>query len=151
MSPTQAIPAAHRTLHWFVLLFMAATSAANGVLMILFSEQWYLCLITPERAALFNPHFVIDVGSAYVTVGVALLWAALRPAYAFPLVTMGLLFSLLHAGNHLYEYLSFGNPTRYIAIELLGIWGPVVVLGWLSRALKPRGALPQRLEDERLL
>ena len=142
---------AHRTLHWFVLLFMAATSAANGVLMILFSEQWYLCLITPERATLFNPHFVIDVGSAYVTVGAALLWAALRPAYAFPLVAMTLLFSLLHAGNHLYEYLSFGNPTRYVAIELLGIWGPVLVLGWLSAALRSRSTTPHKLDDERLV
>ncbi len=141
----------HRPLHWFALLFMAATSASNGVLMILFSEQWYLCLITPERAALFNPHFVIDVGGAYVTVGAALLWAALRPAYAFPLVMMALLFSLLHAGNHVYEYLSFGNPTRYVAIELFGIWGPVLVLGWLSVALRSQPSAPHRLEDERLV
>jgi hypothetical protein len=140
----------HKTLHWAALLFMAATSMANGALMILFSEQWYLCLITPERAALFNPHFVIDVGGAYITVGAALLWAALRPQYAFPLTTMALLFSLLHAGNHVYEYFSFGNPTRYVAIEILGIWGPVLVLGWLALALRPPRPALQRLQDERL-
>jgi hypothetical protein len=140
----------HKTLHWAALLFMAAASLANGALMILFSEQWYLCLITPERAALFNPHFVVDVGAAYITIGTGLLWAALRPQYAFPLAGMALLFSLLHAGNHVYEYLSFGNPTRYLAIELLGIWAPVLVFGWLARALRPPRAPPQRLADERL-
>ncbi len=140
----------HGLLPWAALLFMSATSLANGVLMILFTEQWYLCLITPERAALFNPHFVIDVGGAYVTMGVALLWAALRPPYAFPLTVMSLLFSLLHAGNHVYEYASFGNPTRYIAIEIVGIWGPVAVLAWLALSLRhPRDAT-RRLKDERL-
>ena len=140
----------HRPLHWLLLLFMAAMSLGNGALMILFSEQWYLCLITPERASLFNPHFVIDVGAAYLTVGTALLWAALRRQDAFPLVTMALLFSLLHAGNHAYEYLSFGNPTRHAVVELLGIWAPVVVLGWLSLALRPDRP-GHRLEDERLI
>lgn len=129
---------AHKTLHWAALIFLAANSLANGVAMIFFTEQWYLCLITPERAALYNPHFVIDVGSAYVTMGVALLWAALRPQWAFPLITLSLLFSALHAGNHVYEYLSFGNPTRWVVIELFGIWLPLLLLAGLSLATRPR-------------
>ncbi len=140
----------HKPLHWAVLLFMAAMSLANGMLMILFSEPWYLCLTTPERAALFNPHLVVDVGGAYVTVGVALLWAALRRLYAFPLVAMALLFSLLHAGNHVHEYVRFGNPTRDVAIEIFGIWAPVLILTWLALALRRAKARPHRLDDERL-
>ncbi len=134
--PTPASP--HRPLHFLTLLFVAGTSRANGALMVLFTEQWYLCLVTPARAALYNAHFVTDVGTAYITLGAALLWAALRPAYAYPLVMVALLLSGLHAVHHLYEYGSFGLPTRSVAIELLGIWGPVLLLGWLGLQLRPR-------------
>jgi hypothetical protein len=138
MSSIETARDAHPPLRWALLLFLAFLTLSNGVLMILFSEQWYLCLITPERASLFNPHFVIDVGGAYVTMGVALLWAALRPVWAFPLISVALLFSLLHGGNHVYEYLSFGNPTRYLAVEVFGIWAPLLLLAGLAVVTRPR-------------
>lgn len=130
----------HTPLHHLVLMFMAGITLANGALMILFTEQWYLCLINPARASLFNAHFVTDVGTAYLAIGAALLWATLRPAYAYPLVMIALLFSSLHVVHHLYEYGSFGIPTRHAIIEALGIWGPAVVLGWLGWRLRPSTA-----------
>lgn len=126
-----------------VLIFLAALTLSNGVWMILFPHNWYLCLITPERAALFNPHLVIDVGGAYVTSGVALFWAALRPRDAFPLLAMSLLFALLHGGNHLYEYATFGVPTRHPIIEWGGIWAPVAILVWLTLAVRPGARRPR--------
>lgn len=124
--------------HKLLLLFLAGTSLGNGLLIVLFPQQWYLCIANPERAALYNAHFVTDVGTAYLTIGAALAWAALRPAFAFPLTMIALLFSSLHALHHLYEYSTFGNPTRHIAIELLGIWGPVALMAWLAWILRPR-------------
>jgi len=126
----------HPPLRHFLLMFMAATSIANGLLMVLFTEQWYLCIANPQRAALFSPHFVTDVGTSYLTIGAALLWAALRPLQAAPLVAMALLFSALHALHHVHEYASFGLPTRSAAIEALGIWGPVLILVWLLLNLR---------------
>lgn len=127
------------TAQFGALMFLASLTLSNGIWMILFPQNWYLCLITPERAALFNPHFVIDVGGAYITSGVAMLWAALRPAYAFPLLAMSLLFAVLHGGNHLFEYATFGVPTRNAVIELGGIWAPLLMLVWLTLAARPKG------------
>lgn len=129
---------AHPPLRHFLLMFMAATSIANGLLMMLFGQQWYLCLVNPQRAALYSAHFVTDVGSAYLTIGAGLLWAALRARDALPLVAVALLFSALHALHHLYEYAGFGLPTRSAAIEAPGIWGPVLVLAWLLLDLRRR-------------
>jgi hypothetical protein len=131
MSPSQ-----HPPLRYFLLMFMAATSLANGALMVTFTEQWYLCIANPLRAALYSAHFVTDVGTAYLTIGAALLWAALSPARALPLVAVALLFSALHAVHHVGEYLGFGMPTRSVLIELFGIWGPVAILAWLFIGLR---------------
>ncbi|AXQ29168.1 hypothetical protein D0B54_10930 [Solimonas sp. K1W22B-7] len=126
----------HPPLRYFLLMFMAATSLANGLLMVTFTQQWYLCIANPLRAALYSAHFVTDVGTAYLTIGAALLWAALRPARALPLVAMALLFSALHAVHHVGEYLGFGMPTRSVLIEIFGIWGPVAILAWLALDLR---------------
>ena len=126
----------HPPLRYFLLMFMAATSLANGVLMVAFTEQWYLCIANPARAALYSAHFVTDVGTSYMTIGAALLWAALSPARALPLVAIALLFSALHAVHHVWEYGSFGVPTRSVLIEIFGIWGPVAILGWLGLDLR---------------
>lgn len=131
---TPTLPAAQRLL----LLFLAGTSLGNGALIVLFPEQWYLCIANPARAALYNAHFVTDVGATYLTIGCALLWAALNPRYAYPLTTIALLFSGLHALHHVYEYSTFGNPTRHVLIEVLGIWGPVALMAWLSFGLRAR-------------
>jgi len=66
-----------------------------------------------------------------------MLWAALRAQYAYPLIGVALLFSVLHAVHHVYEYASFGMPTRHALVEALGIWGPLVLLAgliWRRRA-----------------
>lgn len=125
----------HPPLRYFLLMFMAATSLANGALMVLFAEQWYACIANPARAALYSAHFVTDVGTAYLTIGVALLWAAQRPRRAFPLTAVALLFSALHGLHHIKEYIGFGMPTRSALIEVFGIWGPILLLAWLAREL----------------
>ncbi|HSW13645.1 MAG TPA: hypothetical protein VLI06_12445 [Solimonas sp.] len=122
----------HPPLRYVLLMFMAGTSIGNGLLMVLFTEQWYLCIANPQRAALFSAHFVTDVGTAYITIGAALLWAALQPRQAWPLTVIALLFSAQHALHHVYEYASFGLPTRSALIEAFGIWGPVFLLAWLA-------------------
>ncbi len=119
-------------------LFLAGTAFGNGLLIVLFPEQWYWCIANPARAALYNAHFVTDVGTAYLTIGAALAWAAARPAFAYPLVTIAALFSSLHALHHVYEYLTFGNPTRFVVIELFGIWAPAAAMLWLAYAYRPR-------------
>jgi hypothetical protein len=124
---------------YLLLLFLAGTSIGNGLLIVLFPQKWYLCIANPERAAAYSQHFVTDVGTAYLTIGAALAWAALRPAFSFPLIVVALLFSSLHAAHHIYEYLTFGNPTRHVVIELFGIWAPAAAMSWAALYAKRQG------------
>jgi hypothetical protein len=119
-----------------LLLVLAGGSLGNGALMMLAPAPWYGCIVNPQRAALFNAHFVADAGAAYLSVGAALLWAALRPLYAWPLVAIALLFSALHGAAHVYEYTSFGMPTRGWLIEGIGIWAPLLLLGGIALRLR---------------
>lgn len=124
------------TWRFALLVFLSGVSGANGVLMVILPQPWYLCIVNPARVAAYNAHFVTDVGTAYISIGAALLWAAMRPRHAYPLIGIWLLFSLLHAVHHVYEYAGFGIPTRHVLIELAGIWGPVALLGLLLVAFK---------------
>jgi hypothetical protein len=119
---------------FFLLLALGGGMLANGVVMLLFTQTWYACMTGATLA--FNQHFVSDVGAAYLATGGGLVWAAYRPAWALPLVTIALAFSALHAGLHVRDYFTIGMPTRHWLIEALGIWAPVALLGWL--ALTPR-------------
>lgn len=124
------------TWRFALLLFLSGVSGANGALMVLLPQPWYLCIVNPARAAAYNAHFVTDVGTAYISMAAALLWAAMRPRHAYPLVGISLLFSVLHAVHHAYEYTGFGIPTRHALIELAGIWGPVALLTLLLAAFR---------------
>ncbi len=126
--------------HWRTLLLaMAAISMANGLLMILFTGLWYECISNPARLALYNRHFIIDVGCAYLAVGGGLLWAARDAAAARPLIGVALVFNALHVCNHLLEYAQGAIPTRHWSIELVGVFVPTLLLALLLRTAPRAG------------
>jgi hypothetical protein len=116
-----------------VLAVLGFTAAVNGVLMILFSAPWYECIINPARLTLFNRHFVIDVGGAYLTFGGAMLWTIRRPAIARPVLALSLGWYGLHALNHLAEYAAGNLPSRHWSIEVFAIFVPTFLLALLLR------------------
>jgi len=50
--------------------------AANGFLMLFDPAQWYAMVPGVPETGAFNPHFVRDIGAAYVVAGVAIAWLA---------------------------------------------------------------------------
>ena len=51
----------------------------------------------------WNVHFLRDIGASILVMGVALAWAALRPAVRFPLVAVATLFFTVHALVHVFD------------------------------------------------
>ena len=74
--------------------------AANGFLMLLDPAQWYAIVPGVPETGPLNPHFVRDIGAAYVVTGVAIGWLA-RDARAVPAALAGALCTP-----------SFTSPTR---------------------------------------
>jgi hypothetical protein len=100
---------------------------------------WYerVPAAVPDTGPL-NLHFVRDIGSMYVTMAAALFWAAARPAARVPLLTIVLLFHLLHAGGHVMDTLAGRLPASHWAIDFPGVYFPTIILAVLLAALARR-------------
>ena len=130
---------------WFVVLIgLAVLNLGNGAWMLADPAGWYhnLPAAVPHTGPL-NEHFVRDIGSVFVMMGVALVWAALSPPARLPLVAMVALFNALHALVHVVDTLRGRLPASHWAIDFPGVYLPtliaVVVTGLLARR-RPRAA-----------
>ena len=74
----------------------------NGVFMLLAPETWYGLIPSVADTGPFNPHFVRDIGSAYLVAGGGLLWFCLERR-ARPAAVAGAAFLTLHALVHLWD------------------------------------------------
>jgi uncharacterized protein YjeT (DUF2065 family) len=74
----------------------------NGVAMLGFPETWFGLVPSVADTGPFNPHFVRDVGSAYVVAGGGLIWFWLDKR-ARPAAVAGAAFLALHAFVHLWD------------------------------------------------
>ncbi len=101
---------------------------ANGLWMLLAPAGWYLHLpaAVPDTGPL-NPHFVRDIGAAFITIGVVLLLAA--PSRGVLLAVT--LFYVLHAVVHVTDLTAGRLGAEHWLIDLPGVFLPAVVLGVL--------------------
>ena len=112
---------------WFVLLILfGLASAGNGVWMLADRAGWF-GRVAPDVTP-FNVHFVRDVGAAYLTGGVALLWAAFRVEWRAPLVTFAALFHALHAIGHVRETSTGELASHHWWADLPGVYLPSAIL-----------------------
>ena len=112
-----------------VLAIFSVTSIANGAWMLLAPESWYhgLPAGVPDTGP-FNHHFVQDIGAAYMTVGVALAFAAARPAYRRGAAVVAALFFTLHAVVHVADLLTGRLDTGHWLLDLPGVFLPAIIL-----------------------
>lgn len=115
----------------FVLrLSLAFLFAANGLAMLLAPETWFHQVPGVSATGPFNPHFVRDVGAAYLLTGVAFMALARAPAVARPYALAGVVFLLAHAVIHLLEAAFglqslahlLGDLPAVFAVPLLGLF-----------------------------
>src|SRR5205809_5081138 len=105
---------------------------ANGLWMLLAPAGWYLHLpaAVPDTGPL-NPHFVRDVGAAFVTIGAVLLLAA--PSRGVLLAVT--LFYVLHAVVHVTDLAAGRLDASHLLIDLPGVFLPALVVASLCMPL----------------
>jgi hypothetical protein len=87
-----------------VLFVLAAWHGANGLFMLLAPQRWYSRVPGVPDTGAFNPHFVADIGIAFLGCALALLAAAVtRGAMRAGLLLAPALFLGGHALLHLLE------------------------------------------------
>jgi hypothetical protein len=106
-------------------------SAANGVFMMLAPAVWYGIIPGVPETGAFNPHFVRDIGAAYIVSGAALVWFANNPR-ARPAALIAAAFFALHALVHAHDFIMASETVRYAALDLPSIYLPAVLVFWIA-------------------
>ena len=90
-----------------IAAIMAIPTLANGLVMLFAGSFWYHNVTGVTDTGPFNPHFVQDIGIAFLAAGLALAARAWRPRYwpaavagAGFLAAHGLLHVLMMIGGH---------------------------------------------------
>lgn len=114
---------------WVFVVFGVGT-LGNALWMLAGPMHWYTDLpaAVPDTGP-FNPHFVRDIGCAFLTVSTALLWAAFSPRVRQPLVAIAAVFLISHGCLHAYDTLRGALGHDHWWLDLPGVYFPAIVMG----------------------
>lgn len=118
-----------------ISILLAATMGANGIAMLLAGRLWYGAVPGVTETGPFNPHFVKDIGAAYLVAGAAFGWLAARPSTeARGAAAAGAAFLALHAAIHLAEAAGAPAGLADLARDFPGVILPALVAIWAVAA-----------------
>ena len=118
-----------------ISILLALTMGANGAVMLAAGRWWYGAVAGVPETGPFNPHFVKDIGAAYVVVGAAFAWLAVRPSPTARGASLAAaLFLGLHAAIHLVA--AVGDPAGLadLARDFPGVLLPALLAAWVAAA-----------------
>ena len=101
---------------------LALVLAANAVFQLVLPLDWYDAVPGVPATGPFNPHFVRDIGAAYLVTAVGLGWFAWRSREGWPALTAGALFLTLHAAIHVYDAVCGPRPFADFARDFVGVY-----------------------------
>jgi hypothetical protein len=83
-----------------IAAILAVPTVLNGAMMLLAGPYWYASVPGASESGPYNPHFVQDIGAAFLVAGLALAARAWQPRY-WPAAVAGAAFMAAHALLHL--------------------------------------------------
>jgi len=118
----------------WIAAILGAYNVANGLAMLFASSIWWASVPGVPDTGPYNPHFVQDVGAAFLVSGLASAARAWRPAY-WPAAMAGSAFLVLHGLIHL-ALIASGHD-HHAAADLAGVVLPAALA--LYSAFPTRG------------
>jgi hypothetical protein len=97
---------------------LAIPTLLNGLAMLTAGPVWYATIPGVSETGPFNPHFVQDIGVAFLAAGLALAARAWRPRY-WPAAVAGAGFLAAHALIHL--VIIAGGHSHHAAFDLMAV------------------------------
>jgi hypothetical protein len=117
---------------------LALAMGGNGLVMLAAGRWWYGVVPGAAATGPFNPHFVKDIGAAYLVVGVALAWlAATSGALARGAAAAAAAFLVLHAGVHLADAVGDPHGLADLLRDFPGVLLPALLAAWLAATPYP--------------
>ena len=105
---------------------------ANGLVMLTLSMWWYASVPGVPATGPFNPHFVHDIGMAYLVVAGGLGWFAWRPVQGWPALVSGAAFLVLHGLIHVHDALLSPTCGHDMLRDLPGVFAPALIAAWIA-------------------
>ncbi|MBI1407935.1 MAG: hypothetical protein GC145_17610 [Caulobacter sp.] len=125
-------------MHRWIAALLGLLMAANGLVMLGWPQAWYDAVPGVDLTGLFNPHFVRDIGMAYLTVAGGLAWFVWRPAQGWPALVGAFVFLALHASIHVVSSACGPGPLAEAMRDFPGVYLLPLLTGWLSFAARPQ-------------
>ena len=120
-------------------LVLALAMAGNGVVMLVAGPWWYQAVPGVTETGPFNPHFVKDIGAAYLVAGLSLGWLAwTRSLLARGAAMAGALFLILHALIHLAEAATSPMGAMHLVRDFPGVLLPAILVAPLVWPFRTR-------------
>ena len=110
--------------------------AANGMFMMAAPALWYDSVPGLAHTGPFNPHFVTDIGVAYLVASLALIARAWRPRY-WPAAVAGAAFMIGHAIIHVLDIVS--ERTGNVGVDIGLVIVPALLATWTAFPEKSEG------------
>jgi hypothetical protein len=115
-----------------VLIALAALiGLANGAFMLWDPYGWYQAVPTVKFTGPPNPHFIRDIGLAYLATAALLAFAAVNPRMRWLAAFAGSLWLALHGGLHVYEVLTGICAPGIFWRDAPGVLGPPLLV-WIG-------------------
>jgi hypothetical protein len=127
---------------WLSLILVVGLGA-NGVFMLGAPRAWYDAIPGVSDTGPFNPHFVRDIGCAFLVSAFGLAWAAVARRRAWPAALAGSLFLALHALVHVFDCFAGRDEMIHLVRNIPTIFLPAALALWLSRP-EPGAAVRDR-------
>lgn len=113
--------------------------AANGLAMLAAPAGWYVAVPGVAETGPFNPHFVRDIGAAYLVAGLAVIWFAID-RLARPAALAAAAFLAFHALVHLWDAVAGREHAHQLLVDLPTVFLPPVLAAWIVWSSASRGA-----------
>jgi hypothetical protein len=117
-----------------IAAILAVILAANGLAMLFAGLWWYGVVPGVTATGPYNPHFVRDIGAAYLVSGASLAAFAWRPREAWPALAAAAGFLTLHAGVHVFDAVCGTRPLADAVRDFAGVYLPALLT--LAMALR---------------
>ena len=114
-----------------LLWILGLTQLAIAGVMLFGPQSFYDLLPGVNETGPFNPHFLRDVGAAFLVAGGGLLWYA-RDARAWPAALASAGFLAFHALIHLWDGLAGRERPVHLAHDLPLLFGVAALALWLA-------------------
>jgi hypothetical protein len=111
---------------------LAVILALNGLAMLFAGLWWYGAVPGVIATGPYNPHFVRDIGAAYLVAGLSLAAFAARPRQAWPALAAASAFLTLHAAIHVFDAACGSHPLSDVARDFAGVYLPAILTLFLA-------------------